>query len=100
METQFSGLAADQATHRFYRLFDRGKSSVLHDLQNPVHALIHDFGSGLAEEDLTLAHDLGNWKIFFLAESKDFFCIFKIHEMFPPFPYIWTTMTSWMLVFW
>ena len=85
---ELSGFTADQSAHRYHRIFDGGKSGVLHDFQNPVHALVHDSGSCLTEDDLTLAHDLGNWKIFFLAESKEFFCIFKIHETVPPFPYI------------
>ena len=86
--TESSGFTADQSAHRYHGIFDRGKSSVLHDLQNTVHALVHDFSSGFTEKDLTLAHYFGNRKLFFLAESKEFPGIFEIHKTHPPFPYI------------
>ena len=85
---ELSGFTADQSAHRYHRIFDGGKSSILHDLQNTVHALVHDFSSGFTEKDLTLAHYFGNRKLFFLAESKKFLGIFEIHKTHPPFPYI------------
>ena len=74
---ELSGFTADQSAHRYHRIFDGGKSSILHDLQNTVHALVHDFSSGFTEKDLTLAHYFGNRKLFSWQRARSSLAFLK-----------------------